>query len=196
MKAHSFTLILDGEDVLDEAALEALYEGSCDDATFGEQDGVVFADFDRTSASFETAILAAIDDVEIAAKGIQVVRVQQPILATASDIATRVGRTRESVRMLIAGERGPGGFPVPVSRIGKSDFWRWTDVVSWFSTYQQDAVPSVAETTFIEAINGALQLRHYGHPLTPRIQGQLATWIDAHFACSLTTDPHAGVPAI
>ncbi len=36
----------------------------------------------------------------------------------ASEIAKRVGRTRQSIGLLVRGDRGPGGLPAPVARYG------------------------------------------------------------------------------
>ena len=50
-----------------------------------------------------------------------------------SDIARRVGRTRESVRLLVDGKRGPGGFPAPLGVVGEGiRVWPWSVVLEWF----------------------------------------------------------------
>jgi len=46
-----------------------------------------------------------------------VVRVEPDDLVSAAEIARRVGRSRESIRQLGGGLRGPGGFPAPLARI-------------------------------------------------------------------------------
>lgn len=51
---------------------------------------------------------------------------------TMLDIARRAGRTRASVRMLINGQRGPGGFPRPsLVTTGGEKVWDWPDVAAW-----------------------------------------------------------------
>jgi hypothetical protein len=44
-------------------------------------------------------------------------RVDQDLVSV-RDIAQRVGRTRESVRLLVDGKRGPGNFPPPIGVVG------------------------------------------------------------------------------
>lgn len=89
--------------------------------------------FERPAASVEAAITAAIRQVEAAVPGAKVVRLDEDLVST-SDIATRVGRSRESVRLLVEGARGPGGFPAPVGWVGDAiRVWRWADVVEWFA---------------------------------------------------------------
>ena len=46
MAMFSFTLTVDGADILDAAALDALFEAGCDDATFGSAGSVQTAEFD------------------------------------------------------------------------------------------------------------------------------------------------------
>jgi len=48
------------------------------------------------------------------------------------DIADRIGRTYESVRLLAAGKRGPGGFPAPLAG-GQWALYSWTEVSAWLA---------------------------------------------------------------
>lgn len=157
MPEHTFTLIIDGE--LDH---DALYEAGCDDATFGEVDGVRYGDFHRDAGSLTDAVLSAIDDVE-SVEGLRVRRIEPEDLVTASEIAKRLGRTRESVRLLIAGRRGAGNFPAAVSHLrSRSPLWRWSEVAAWAKrlTPQQEH-----EARLIATINAALELRNQGRSL-------------------------------
>ncbi|MGH3751148.1 MAG: hypothetical protein ACRDRP_00345 [Pseudonocardiaceae bacterium] len=62
-------------------------------------------------------MISAIVDVEQAGIGARVLRVQaDDDWLTASEIAERAGRSRQSVALLARGERGPGDFPAPVAR--------------------------------------------------------------------------------
>ena len=55
-------------------------------------------------------------------------------LVSIPDIAGRVDRTRESVRLLVDGKRGPGSFPSPVGTVGDGiRIWPWAVVVEWFA---------------------------------------------------------------
>lgn len=68
---------------------------------------------------------------------ITIVRVD-PDFVSISDIAERTGRSRESVRLLVEGKRGPGSFPAPTGIIGDgSRFWSWAIVVDWFASHMK-----------------------------------------------------------
>ena len=114
MPIHHFTLIVDGPDLQDDMFIDRLFEAGCDDAAIGRSDGIQYVDFDREAASLDEAVLSAVRDVEHV-DGVSVVRVADAGLVSMTDIASRIGRTRESVRLLITGARGPGGFPAPVT---------------------------------------------------------------------------------
>jgi len=73
MRAHSFTLILDGIREATEEAAEALY-GSFDDGTFSSSGGVASIDFTRDAETLLEAIRSAIRDVRKA--GFEVSRVE------------------------------------------------------------------------------------------------------------------------
>ncbi|MGB2916799.1 MAG: hypothetical protein WBB83_09470 [Candidatus Microthrix parvicella] len=60
------------------------------------------------------------------------VRLDQDLVAI-SDIAARTERSRESVRLLVEGKRGPGGFPAPVGTVGDGiRVWPWASILGWF----------------------------------------------------------------
>jgi hypothetical protein len=89
--------------------------------------------FNREADTLADAIVTAVRDVE-AVPGIQVVGAGQEDQVTMLDIAKRAGRTRESVRMLVNGQRGPGGFPHPaLVTTGGEKIWPWPDVVFWLN---------------------------------------------------------------
>ena len=128
MPVHHFTLIVDGPDLQDDTLIDAVFEAGCDDAAIGRVDGIQYIDFDRESASLDQAILSAMADLE-RIDGVDVVRIADAGLVSMADIAARIGRTREGVRLLITGARGPGGFPppitVPATVIGCGAGWTW-----------------------------------------------------------------------
>jgi predicted DNA-binding transcriptional regulator AlpA len=153
MPEHNFTLLITG-DV--EGHFDELYEAGCDDATFGSVDGVQYADFARQAGTLSEAIASAIGDIE-SVDGLRVVRVEPEDLVTAAEIAKRLGRSRESIRLLATGERG-AGFPTPVSHIrSRNRLWRWAEVATWAGK----ATPEeLAAARVIAAANGALELRN------------------------------------
>ncbi|MYH70628.1 MAG: hypothetical protein F4147_11315 [Gammaproteobacteria bacterium] len=64
MYSYSFTLVVDGPDIQEDAIIDALFENGCDDGTVGRSDGIQFIIFDREAASFAEAVQSAIDDIE------------------------------------------------------------------------------------------------------------------------------------
>jgi hypothetical protein len=153
MPEHNFTLLITGEV---DAHIDELYEAGCDDATFGSVDGVQYADFSREARTLSEAITSAIRDVE-SVGGLRITRVEPEDLVTGAEIAKRLSRSRESVRLLASGERGTG-FPAPVSHIrSRNRLWRWADVAAWAGK----APPAeLAAARVIAAANGALELRN------------------------------------
>lgn len=163
MAEFGFRLVLRGD--LTPDRLDGLYEAGCDDATFGEREAVPYADFDRTARTFATAVGRAIRDVE-RVPGVRVVRVEPDDLVSAAAIAQRTGRTRESVRLLSEGERGPGGFPAPVAWVnGRTRVWRWADVARWFHKALDEQIGGSPAPSLVAALNAALELRLRGPAL-------------------------------
>ncbi len=135
-RTYSFTLILAGANPHEESNLDRLFERGCDDATFGERDGVYTATFDREATSFARAIASAMNAVENAVVGLRVARIEPEDLVTASDIATRIGRSRESVRLFFEGRRGEGDFPSPIAWLGnRTRLWSWAEVLPWLERH-------------------------------------------------------------
>ena len=172
MPSHHFTLIVDGPDLQDDSRIEALFEAGCDDAIVGSVDGIQYVDFDREGPSLDRAVMAAVADVEQLA-GVQVVRIADAGLASMADIAKRVGRTREGVRLLVSGARGPGGFPSPVtdprSRYRR---WRWRDVSRWFAERLGEDVGG-RHDDLLAALSAGLEFRHYSRQLAPGDQAAI-----------------------
>lgn len=164
MTEWTFRLTVAGIELADEQ-LNALFEAGCDDAAFSrERDGSVLGLFDREAQTQEDAVLSAIDDVERASIGASVIRVaQDDDWLTASEIAKRVGRSRQSIGQLVRGDRGPGGFPAPIAREGLANpLWAWVEVEAWFEQYEPEAAPAGGPTLspdFLAEVNDRLDLR-------------------------------------
>jgi hypothetical protein len=71
----SFTVTVEGADVLAEEAQDALFEAGCGDATFGISNGVQTAEFDRDARDFADAVASAIKAIETGVPGARVVSV-------------------------------------------------------------------------------------------------------------------------
>jgi hypothetical protein len=129
---HEFTLVLDGVGYLPDDTIEALYEATGGDAGIEHGPDGVFVTLERDADSLAAAIARTVSDLETV-PGTAVVGVSQDDGVTLADIARRLGRSRESVRLYAAGKRGPGGFPRPewASSSGER-FWWWVEVAGWF----------------------------------------------------------------
>ena len=77
MSVFSFTLEIEGADVMTDAAQNALFEAGCDDATFGVSNGIQTAEFDREATEFAEAVASAIKAVEAAVPGARVVEIHR-----------------------------------------------------------------------------------------------------------------------
>ncbi|WP_428278591.1 helix-turn-helix transcriptional regulator [Candidatus Palauibacter sp.] len=177
MTTHSFTLIVEGVDIDDPDVFNTLYEAGCDDATIGITNGIPVMDFDREAASLHAAILSAVADAE-SVSGLQVVRIADLDLVSMSEIAERIGRSRECVRLWVTGVRGPGGFPSPVNDPdSRYRFWRWSDVSDWLSRVL-NGMPWSPEDHVRGAINAMLELRHHFRQLDPKDRPDLRALAD------------------
>ena len=166
MPIHHFTLIVDGPDVQEDALIEALFEAGCDDALVGRSEGIQYVEFDREATDLDDAILSAVANVE-RVPGVRVARIADAGLVTMADIAARIGRTREGVRLLVNGARGPGGFPSPVTDPrSRYRLWRWSEVQAWIRAYLGEQVES-RDDDVLTAVNASLELRRLGHRLRP-----------------------------
>ncbi len=159
MNTHKFTLVIDGDAGADER-INALFDAGCDDATFSHGSTNSYGDFDRDADSLLEAVLSAVEAVE-SVDGLTVRRIDEEDLVTVTDIAERLGRSRQSVNQLIAGDRGDGTFPQPLGRTrGHGRVWAWSEVAEWAK------VGYDAETNaVVHAVNGALALRRAGRAL-------------------------------
>jgi len=159
-QTYNFTLLLSGADPLTPENLNKLYEAGCDDATFGRRESLSYAEFDREANSLAEAVGTAIRDIEGAIPGLQAVRVEPEELVSPAAIATRTSRSRESVRQLMEGMRGPGHFPAAAMWVTSTRrLWRWSDVANWFVTYLDEELPNAQDAIFLGACNGALEVR-------------------------------------
>lgn len=176
MSAHEFTLIVEGPDLQEDPYVDALFEAGFDDTTIGRVGSIQYLDFDREAESFVDAVFSATEDLEAAVPGVRVVHLEPDDLVTMSEIAERVGRTRESVRLLISGDRGPGGFPAPATHFrNRQRMWRWQEVAVWFADKlgEPQAVGDPGTAQFITAFNAGLEWRKVDKDLQDRIS-QLA----------------------
>jgi hypothetical protein len=166
---YEFTLLVVGADLQADEALNALAEAGCDDATVGSSGGVQHLDFDREAKNYLAAVVSAINDVELAVVGVRVVRVLPDEYVTLAEIGHRTHRTRESVRLLSIGERGPGGFPPAAARSNERNrLWRWSEVALWFKSESGEPADRSVDWAAQSALNAILDLKSAASDLDPR----------------------------
>lgn len=130
METYEFTIVLDRAPTDDD--LDALFEAGGDDASpeYNTEANTGVVHFDRAAPSLAEALVSAMRTLDAA--GLHPVAVRSDDLVTLKEIATRIGRTYEGVRLLASGARGPGGFPVPVAAESWS-LYSWTQVAAWLA---------------------------------------------------------------
>lgn len=171
MSGFSFRLLLEVPHDLTDDDLNALYEATDSDATFGSDDDGWSAEFDRDADDLATAVFDAIEQLEGAPVGVHVRTLvsDADALVGATEIARRARISRQAVNLYADGERNRelGPFPAPLATFASGQrIWRWGDVAPWIlraskrldvSADDADAVAANAETT--AAINDYLDLR-------------------------------------
>jgi hypothetical protein len=160
-REYDFALIVGGVPELTEEVEDALYEAGCDDATVSMQYGLLYIEFSRSASSLQDAILSAIHQVQDAEIGAVVHRVDDCNLISASEIARRIGRSRQLVHQYMTGQRGPGGFPPPECYItdGKP-LWAWCAVSFWLSENGLLRPEASWDAEVVAAINNVLEMVH------------------------------------
>lgn len=116
------------------------------------------------------ALASAIEDVTSAVPGLQVVRIEPDELVTMATIAKRSGLSREYIRLLSTNQRGPGGFPAPVTYADhKTRLWHWPDVAHWLTEHERAKVEVDAHAAdLVAAMNAAFDLREHARHLHDR----------------------------
>jgi hypothetical protein len=137
IQTWGFTLRLNRAPTDDE--LDLLYEAGCDDAA---PEGNLLH-FDRAADTLLHAVVSASEDVA-KATGLWSVGVVRQDVVSLREIASRLGRTYESARLLAEGRRGPGGFPAPVVDIGSTKLYVWVDVERW--AHHSAGLPTRSDT--------------------------------------------------
>ncbi len=184
MNDYTFTLrFLAPDRDLDALSLE-LYEHIQDASLMGpDGDGSFLLEFDRRASSLPSALGAAFEGLQNALPEAQILRVEDDDLATMADIAGRAGRSAEGVRLLVAGKRGPGGFPPAAGRIdARTKVWRWSDVAEWFAEALGEPLPDTDDSGFLQAFNDALELRRLAGKLGKPEQQALAKVLPVELA--------------
>ena len=182
---YDFTLILSGITDFTDDQVDALYDAGCDDATIAQRYGRVYVTFSRDATNIASAVISAIEDVKTANIGATVMRVDDCNLVTKSEIARRIGKSRETVAKYISGERGPGGFPPPVCNITEGQpLWYWCEVTFWASLHDIVREETNYEAHYISAINAILELEQF-KLIAPE---ETAAMLRSSFLCDVCND--------
>lgn len=148
MGTFEFTLVIEGLSVDDPEHDQRLAASGAEDAMLFEQDGATYAAFYRDAPSAWIAVVRAVDAIQDAYPLARVMYLD-PDLVSTSDVAQRVGLTRQAVGLYVSGARGPGTFPRPEGVVSNGQrVWRWAAVREWFVTskgvraqLEDDALP-------------------------------------------------------
>jgi hypothetical protein len=111
--------------------------------------------FEVVAATLTEAIVVGVRCVE--AVGLRALRVDAHDWVTLGDIAERIGRSRETVRLWAANRLGPGDFPPPLNPGRDTSFYSWAEVLPWLRHRVGCDLPD--EEPVLAAVNLALQLR-------------------------------------
>lgn len=178
-REYDFALIVGGVPELTTAVEDALYKAGCDDGTVSMRHGRLYIDFSRPADSLKEAVLSAIVDVEKAINGAGVLRVDECDLVTASQIARRMGRTRQLVYQYINGQRGPGGFPPPEYHLrDDAPLWAWGDVSEWLAVNDMIRAEEASDARVVAAVNNWLEGRRQRRQ-TPELVREIAKVLSA-----------------
>lgn len=173
---HEFTLVLDRVNDKTEKLEDHLFEAGCDDALINFRSGTVYLDFNRDALSFENAVISAIQEVESSPLGAKVISILPDDFVSESEIAKRLGRSRQTVSLWVKRERREF-FPNPISKLSdKSPLWRWHDVVKWLHDQNLIKDEQLLESAlFLGNINAILserdpEIREYRHRILDKLE--------------------------
>ena len=161
MNRWDFDLIVEGRDLTEDEALDAIWhasEVSGDDIHPGWCQGVQHAGFMREANCLEEAVLTAVEQVE-SIGGVTVVGLRDESFVTMAEIARRGTRTVEEVRELVTATQGPGNFPLELQPSDNDcALWRWASVDEWFQRELGERLADPNAEVFA-ALSSALETR-------------------------------------
>lgn len=135
MREFAFGFVVSGLQEDDSVQLQAMETAGLTDCFLASTDGVVTVSFARPATDAVEAMTEAARDLASALPDVSITRVDLDLVTT-SDIAERIGRTREYVRLLAEGRRGDGTFPAPIGWVGGNQrVWMWADINEWVRTH-------------------------------------------------------------
>lgn len=173
------TLQVAGVDIQDDATASLLGEHFAD-LLWACVDGLVTCTVYLDGGDITAQVTQVARAIEHRISGASVIRVHRD-LVTQSDIASRVGVSREAVRKWSQRSREPR-FPAPFDTVGAvgrpSKVWQWADVVPWLRdaydlTVDDDELPDAETVAHIDAclakVRGYLDRQWQEVPLLPDV---------------------------
>ncbi|MEV6342943.1 hypothetical protein [Actinoplanes sp. NPDC051851] len=153
---YRIALRVTGVDLDDDATFAAISE-YLDHLSWIEIDGRTLA-VTHTEGNPVGAASQAAREIVGSLSGARIAEVDQDLVGV-SDIAKRVGVTREAVRLWVDGKRGPGNFPDPVGSSGGGErgsqrLWQWAPVNDWlryFGLHDDEEALSAAQMAEVNA---------------------------------------------
>jgi hypothetical protein len=137
---YRVTLRVVGLDMESDATIEKLSE-ELSDISWMRRDGLTLATL-RVDGENPVASASEIARrITYILPGVEIDGVDEDLVGI-SDIAGRIGVSRETVRLWTAGERGPGNFPAPRGSLGGSSrgsirVWDWPSVNAWLAEHYE-----------------------------------------------------------
>jgi len=150
-RAWSFSLVLDGGVAAWQAAALRPVMHLLDDGA----GAVTRVRLVCRASTLAEAVEAGVRAVE--RKGLTAIRLNAEDWVTLADVAARVGRSRETVRLWATGRLGPGGFPSPLTPGRGTVFYSWAEVLAWLCRHGR--IDGLEEEPLLAAVSLALQLR-------------------------------------
>jgi hypothetical protein len=153
MMRHRFAVVVDRPP--DPEQVDSLEAMTCLVVDPGPRPGLVQITVDRAAPNVFDAVLSAVRDVE--SVGLRPMRVVDRDCVTLADVAGRVGRSREAVRLWSTGRFRPGGFPPPLNPGRDTAYFSWAEIVPWLREHV--GIDSLVAEPALRAANLAVQLR-------------------------------------
>jgi predicted DNA-binding transcriptional regulator AlpA len=128
-KEYEFVLVVEGVSTEDDEAVAILTDAF--DGVLSWNRGLYRLAVSGTGRNSYEAASRLVSRLTAALPGLKMVRLD-PELVGISDIAQRIGHSRQNVQQWVNGERnGSRPFPAPEGSAGRSLVWRWADVNEW-----------------------------------------------------------------
>jgi hypothetical protein len=192
MSEYDFTLILSGIIDFTDEQVDSLIEAGCDDATVAQRSGRVYMTFSRNASSMIDAITSAIENIRKANIGAGVLRVDTCNLVTQSEIARRLGLSRQCTENYVNGKR-LSGFPAPgCNIIDGQPLYFWCEVAYWACQNSLLRPDANTEAQEIAILNNILELEHQ-KLIEPEVTARMLSRFSVCEPCAEKTGQPASV---